>query len=77
MDNEKNELDAKGNRIIADVKHSTPISDRHNLSLDSKEPKGDPYQWMYELGIILDKKVTLMGLTNAQRIELAVRAYCA
>ena len=58
------------------VMHSTPISNKANVSIDS-EGNEDLGTWIYELGLLLDKKIPLKGLTNAQRIEIAVREYCA
>jgi len=31
--------------------------------------------WVYKMGILLDKKVPLKGHNNLQRIEIAVRSY--
>ena len=61
---------------IADVRHSTPISDEANVSIDS-EGNEDLGTWIYELGLMLDKKIPLKGFTNAQRIEIVLREYCA
>lgn len=61
---------------IAGVRRSTPISDNANMSIDS-EGNEDLGTWIYGLGLLLDKKIPLKGLTNAQRIEIAVREYCA
>ena len=61
---------------IHDVRHSTPISDKANVSINS-EGNEDLGTWIYELGLLLDKKIPLKGLTNAQRIEIALREYCA
>lgn len=67
---------AQGNGVSPCVRHSTPISDKANVSIDS-EGKEDLGTWIYELGLLLDKKIPLKGLTNAQRIEIALREYCA
>ena len=66
----------QGNGVLPCVKHSTPISDKANVSIDS-EGNEDLGTWIYGLGLLLDKKIPLKGLTNAQRIEIAVREYCA
>lgn len=67
---------AQGNGVLPCVRHSTPISDKANVSIDS-EGNEDLGTWIYGLGLLLDKKIPLKGLTNAQRIEIAVREYCA
>lgn len=55
----------------------TPISDRNNLSIDSKAEytKEDLSQWAYELGLKLDKYISLHGATNCQRIEKAIQMF--
>ena len=74
---EKNITDAHSEICsLFNVRHSTLISDKANVSIDS-EGREDLGTWIYELGILLDKKIPLKGLTNAQRIEIAVREYCA
>lgn len=60
---------------LHNIRHSTPISDKANVSTDS-EGDEDLGTWIYELGLLLDKKIPLKGLTNAQRIEIALREYC-
>lgn len=76
MDNEKSKLKAQQEQLdIPVVRHSTPISDKANVSIDS-ERNEDLGTWIYRLGLLLDKKIPLKGLTNAQRIEIAVREYC-
>lgn len=77
MDNEKSKLKAQQEQLdIPVVRHSTPISDEANVSIDS-EGNEDFGTWIYRMGLLLDKKIPLKGLTNAQRIEIAVREYCA
>lgn len=77
MDNEKSKLKAQQEQLdIPVIRHSTPISDKTNMSINS-EGREDFGTWIYELGLMLDKKIPLRGLTNAQRIEIAVREYCA
>jgi len=67
---------AQGNGVLPCVRHGTPISDKANVSIDSAGSE-DLGTWIYELGLMLDKKIPLKGLTNAQRIEIALREYCA
>ncbi len=70
-------LEAENKQLnIANFRHGTPISDKHNASIDS-DGNEDLETWIYELGLLLDKKVSLKGFTNAQRIEIALRMYCA
>lgn len=60
---------------VTDVRLSTPISDKTNLSINSSGIK-DLDTWIYKLGVIIDKKIQLKGFTNTQRIEIALREYC-
>ena len=53
----------------------TPISDKYNLSLNQEYSAEHWPEWCYELGLLLDPYVTLLGYTNAQRIEIAVKAF--
>jgi len=55
----------------------TLISDSNHLSYDSsKNPDLHNWSdWAYKLGILLDDIVTLEGLTNAQRLEIAIKDY--
>ena len=75
MNDERGIEKDKGNGVLPCVKHSTPISDRANVSINS-EGSENLETWIYELGLMLDKKIPLKGLTNAQRIEIALREYC-
>ena len=61
-------------------KFKTPISDETNMSLGSKIPSGNlldaaiesEVQWIYRIGIKLDRVVPLQGYNNYQRIEIAI-----
>lgn len=50
---------------------NTPISDNNNVSIGSKGTSRLD-EWVYKMGAALDKVIPLKGLTNAQRIEIAV-----
>lgn len=76
MKNKKQKIDkSQSNGVLPYVRHSTSISDKANTSIDS-EGNEDFETLIYELGLLLDKKIPLKGLTNAQRIEIALREYC-
>lgn len=75
MNEDTKQQETQGNGVLPCVRQSTPISDKANVSIDS-EGNEDLGTWIYELGLLLDKKIPLKGLTNAQRIEIAVREYC-
>lgn len=55
----------------------TLISDSNHLSHNSsKNPDLHNWNdWAYKLGILLDDVITTDGLTNAQRLEIAIKDY--
>lgn len=57
--------------------NKTELTDKLIPAVDDEEiPNGKQImEWVYQLGLILDKEIPTYGYDNFQRIEIAIRTF--